>query len=338
MKKKQNFLNSPLLLMLLFLVFAGSCKTDDNGNNINIPRLTTTVITDITQTTAKSGGNITSDGFAPVTASGVCWSIGQTPTISDNKTIDGTATGSFTSNISGLTANTTYNLRAYATNSYGTGYGSVMTFSTQNSTIVFNPDLTYGTMTDIDGNIYKTITIGSQTWMAENLKVTHYNDGTAIPYPTESEWGNLTTGALCNYENSQINSETYGRLYNWHTVNTGKLCPTGWHVPSDVEWTTLTDYLDGIYNAGGKLKEIGTIHWESPNEGAINSSGFTAIPGGARNFVGIFGSIGFFGGWWSSSEVGPDNAYGRSMDFDKIEVGRSSWPKQVGFSVRCVKD
>ena len=202
-----------------------------------------------------------------------------------------------------------------------------------------NPNITYGSITDIDGNTYKTVTIGTQTWMAENLKVTKYNDGIAIPNVTDNTaWRELTTGALCDYDNTPSNSETYGKLYNWHAVNTGKLCPTGWHVPSDAEWTELTDYLGGTSDAGGKLKETGTTHWNSPNTGATNETGFTALPGGYRNFDGTFYGVGTYGFWWSATEGSADSAWGRSMYYNGSYVGRDYNGKELGFSVRCLRD
>ena len=202
-----------------------------------------------------------------------------------------------------------------------------------------NPNITYGSITDIDGNTYKTVTIGTQTWMAENLKVTKYNDGIAIPNVTDNTaWRELTTGALCDYDNTPSNSETYGKLYNWHAVNTGKLCPTGWHVPSDAEWTELTDYLGGTSDAGGKLKETGTTHWNSPNTGATNETGFTALPGGDRDDDGAFNFIGYGGLWWSATEDDADNAWYRYVVYDVSGVGRSYVSKELGFSVRCLRD
>jgi uncharacterized protein (TIGR02145 family) len=202
-----------------------------------------------------------------------------------------------------------------------------------------NPNITYGSITDIDGNTYKTVTIGTQTWMAENLKVTKYNDGIAIPNVTDNTaWRELTTGALCDYDNTPSNSETYGKLYNWHAVNTGKLCPTGWHVPSDAEWTELTDYLGGTSDAGGKLKETGTTHWNSPNTGATNETGFTALPGGYRSYDGTFLNFGIYGYWWSATENLTSNAWGRTMSYRVSSVYRNSNDKELGFSVRCLRD
>ena len=209
------------------------------------------------------------------------------------------------------------------------------------TTAVFNADLTYGTMTDQDGNVYKTVTIGTQTWMAENLRTTIYNDGTAIPNVTDDdEWVGLTTGAYCNYKNttSVDTIATYGRLYNWYAVNTGKLAPTGWHVPTDAEWTELTDYIGGTFVSGGILKEAGTTHWASPNTGSTNESGFTALPGGYRGYSGGFRSFGYGGRWWSATELGSNHAWRRYIDYYVIDVEGYYSDKWVGLSVRCVRD
>jgi uncharacterized protein (TIGR02145 family) len=194
-------------------------------------------------------------------------------------------------------------------------------------------------VTDVDGNLYQSVIIGTQTWMVENLKTTKYNDGTNIPNVTgASEWGTLTTGAYCWYNNDISYKATYGALYNWYAVNTGKLAPKGWHVPTDAEWSTLTSYLGGRNVDGGKLKETGTTHWGSPNTGATNETGFTALPGSGRNLDRGFYVIGYHGYWWSASEEAADFAWFRFMDFDFIGVSRASSNKFLGFSVRCVKD
>lgn len=209
------------------------------------------------------------------------------------------------------------------------------------TTAVFNSNVTYGTMTDQDGNIYKTVTIGTQTWMAENLRTTTYNDGTAIPNVTDDdEWNDLNDGAFCNYNNTtNIDTiATYGRLYNWYAVNTGKLAPTGWHVPTDAEWTELSDYLGGTSVAGGKLKETGITHWFSPNTDATNETGFTALPGGRRYFGGALDAIGRHGFLWSATESNATTALYRNMYFSVNDVIRHGYFKEFGFSVRCVRD
>jgi len=210
------------------------------------------------------------------------------------------------------------------------------------TTAVFNSNVTYGTMTDQDGNVYKTVTIGTQTWMAENLRTTIYNDGTAIPNVTYNEkWIRLTSGAYCNFYNtsSEDTIATYGRLYNWYAVSTGKLAPEGWHVPTDEEWTTLIDYLGGEYYTDGKLKETGTTHWRSPNTGATNESGFTALPGGQR-IGGRFADIEVSGHWWSATKEVASMAWGRGMLYSNMFglVFRVSNSNELGFSVRCVRD
>ncbi len=334
MTKKRNIWLYPFILMGILLMLTNSCKKDDNNNNSTgqIPILTTTAVSNIAQTTASSGGNVTSDGGNTVTARGVCWSTSTSPVSTGSHTTDGTGPGSFTSNIAGLTAGTIYYVRAYATNSAGTGYGSAMSFTTQGGTT--------GTVTDIDGNVYNTVTIGTQVWMAENLKTTKYRDGTNIPNVTDNTaWGNLTTGAYCDYSNTPSNSATYGRLYNWYAAtNVHNIAPTGWHVPTDAEWTTLTTFLGGESVAGGKLKEIGTTYWASPNTGATNETGFTALPGGYRDSSGTFYTIGSSGFWWSATESGATFAWYRNMFYNYSDVYRNYIYKELGFSVRCVRD
>jgi len=206
--------------------------------------------------------------------------------------------------------------------------------------IQFNPDLSYETTTDIDGNVYRTIKIGTQTWMAENLKVTRYRNGDAIPNVIDSdEWRYLTTGAYCDYENTASNSEVYGKLYNWYALaDSRNIAPTGWHVASDAEWTTLTNFLGGEAVAGGKLKEKGTVHWQSPNKGATNETGFTALPAGFRHSDGSVSKLGHNALLWSSSEYNDSYAWFRYLSYGSSYVDRYATYKVYGFSVRCIKD
>ncbi len=196
-----------------------------------------------------------------------------------------------------------------------------------------------GTVTDLDGNVYHTVTIGTQVWMVENLKTTKYNDGTAIPLVTDgTAWSTLSTPAYCWYNNDDATyKNTYGALYNWFTVNNGKLCPTGWHVPTDAEWGTLITYLGDTTLAGGKLKEAGTVHWASPNTGANNSTGFTALPGGSRYNNGLFYLNGKYGWWWSSTESSSSDAWHQYMQYNTSLIYRTAGSKIIGFSVRCIK-
>jgi uncharacterized protein (TIGR02145 family) len=175
--------------------------------------------------------------------------------------------------------------------------------------------------------------------MVENLKTTHYNDGTAIPLVTgNTAWGSLTTPGYCWYNNDIANKTPYGALYNWYAVNTGKLCPTGWHVATDAEWTQLTDYLGGKWVAGGKMKEAGLSHWQSPNTGANNSSGFTALPGGLRVGDGSFYDLSNYALFWSSSQTDASGAWSRGLGYDLESVYRGSSSLTFGFSCRCLQD
>jgi len=197
------------------------------------------------------------------------------------------------------------------------------------------------TVTDIDGNTYQTVTIDTRIWMVENLKTTKYNDGTAIPLVATDNiaWSNLTEPGYCWYNNNQaMYGNTYGALYNWYAVNTGKLCPTGWHVPTDNEWIILTNYLGGESIAGGKLKETDTTHWNSPNTGATNETGFTALPGGYRSVDGNFYYIGFDGYFWSATELGVNYAWYQEVMFYNSGFRLLNGLKRNGFSVRCLRD
>jgi uncharacterized protein (TIGR02145 family) len=210
-----------------------------------------------------------------------------------------------------------------------------------------NPS-TNGSITDIDGNVYHSVTIGTQVWMVENLKTTKYRNGNPIPNVTDkTAWGSLTTGAYCNYDNNATNSTTYGRLYNWYTVNDSrKIAPAGWHVPTSAEITTLINYLGGEGVAGSKLREAGTAHWWVPIKSiTTNESGFTALPAGYRivektwDFVDINEDCTMF---WSTSEVDVSNAYSLIIGWDIAGDGKSASlygdEKYFGFSIRCIKD
>ena len=227
------------------------------------------------------------------------------------------------------------------------------------STTAFSPCGT--TITDIDGNSYNTVLIGSQCWTKENLRVRRYNDGTAIQFDatggsggSSTTWQNLTIGAHTIYANDSTttpsNRTKYGYLYNWYaakgiyttgnitSTDTLNVCPVGWHVPTDAEWTTLTTELGGESVAGGKMKSIGTAYWNSPNTGATNESGFSALPGGNRGSVGSFGSIRDLAFFWSANEFDYNNAWYRKLDYNNGNVNRTNTPKSVGYSVRCIRD
>jgi uncharacterized protein (TIGR02145 family) len=186
---------------------------------------------------------------------------------------------------------------------------------------------------------YKTIRIGNQVWMAENLRTTKLNDGTPIPLVTDNKiWSDLATPGYCLYYNQIEQGNTFGALYNWFVIHTGKLCPIGWHVPTDSEWTTFSTYLGGANKSGGKLKETGTVHWASPNAGATNEVGFFALPGGYIGSNGTFDEVGHYGYWWSSTEYSTKRAFSRTLYYLYDPVYRSKESKKDGFSVRCIRD
>jgi len=342
LKMHKTFPMTSLLLVILPVLVMNACSRDAGTK---IPTITTATTSSITQITAKTGGNILSDGGAPITARGVCWSTSANPSLElTTQTFDGTGTGTFASSISGLSSNTTYYVRAYASNDIGTAYGNKESFTT-------SPGGLSGTVTDIEGNIYNTVIIGSQIWMGENLKTTMYNDGTPINCVTDNmTWITLTTAAYCDFNNDPAFSSTYGRLYNWYAVdineatsvasNGGKnVCPTGWHVPSDADWNTLITFLGGEQVAGGKLKEAGTTHWGNPNLGATNETGFTAIPGGYRGNMGGYSTyIRDYANFWNST--GYSSAFAWTIGL--VSQGTYLWIetnfKSKGYSVRCIKD
>jgi uncharacterized protein (TIGR02145 family) len=195
-------------------------------------------------------------------------------------------------------------------------------------------------VTDVDGNTYLPVTICNQTWTKKNLNVSHYRNGDEIPQVTDpTQWSNLTTGAWCYYDNDALNGPLYGKLYNWYAVNDPRgLAPQGWHIPTNIEWTTLSTCLGGEAIAGGKMKEIGSSHWSAPNIGATNESGFMALPGGYRYNYGASYSIGFNSYWWSSTEFDSSNSWLRTINYNNIYLSAGNHLKQFGFSVRCIKD
>jgi uncharacterized protein (TIGR02145 family) len=310
-----------------------------------LPIVNTGGANNISVTTANYSGNVISDGGSAVTARGVCWSTTEYPTTSNSLTADGTGLGTYTSNITGLSPNTTYYVKAYATNSVGTAYGVQKSFRTYNSTYTDSRD----------GHVYKTITIGTQVWMAENLAY--------LPEVSPRSLGSSSEPYyyVYGYESKNVsaaktttNYNTYGVLYNWSAAMNGAsssntnpsgvqgICPEGWHLPSDAEWTILTDYLGGEDIAGSKMKEVGTTRWESPNTGATNESGFTALPGGFRTSNGEVNGIGTHSSWWSSTEDDRENNEGlacyQSLYNNYNNLSKSHAPKEHGFSVRCVRD
>jgi uncharacterized protein (TIGR02145 family) len=296
--------------------------TPEAVDPVGLPELTTAAVTGITDNSAVSGGNVTGDGGAPVTVRGICWSTSPNPTVSSPKTVNGGGTGSFTANLTGLSDRTKYYVRAYAVNSAGTGYGNEQSFTTTIRT---------GTMTDgRDDHEYATIKIGTGWWLAENL--------------------NYSVAGSAYYGDSATYAEAYGRLYTWSAMMNGApsgdlnpsgiqgICPAGWHIPGNTEWTELIAALGGPATAGSELKEEGTTHWASTNSDATNASGFTARPAGMLTETMAPGDVTTHAYFWTATEYDGTFAFARWLSFNSASVSNSAVGKDTYRSVRCKKD
>jgi uncharacterized protein (TIGR02145 family) len=289
-----------------------------------VPTITTNTITTITRTTAVSGGNISSDGGSAILARGIVWNKSGSPVVGTDsiRTDASMTTGTYTLNPGNLNSGIIYYVRAYATNAIGTSYGNQLTFTTQ-------PVL------DTIGNQYTTITINGKEWFKENLKTTKYATGDSIEnVPTAGDWGLRTSGAWVYY-NNDINNNSLGKLYNWYAVTDVKgLCPMGWHVATDADWTSLTANYGLDAAAGNELKA--TTVWTIPNSNT-NLSGFGALPGGGRGGL-DFGDLNNKGFWWTSTLFDASNSYARRLEYNTDTVIRYTESNKYGFSVRCVKN
>jgi uncharacterized protein (TIGR02145 family) len=274
--------------------------------------------------------NIPDSGGKTVTQRGIVYSTTENPTTLNDKILSGTGIGEFSITITGLTQKTTYFVRAFASNEVGTAYSNQIKLTTNTAST---------TISDIEGNSYNTINIGNQIWMTSNLSTSRFRNGVYIPYILNStQWANTKSPALSFYNHDNNFESNYGKQYNWYAVADPQgLCPVGWHIPSNNEWTILSDFLGGLNVAGGKMKATGTQFWSFPSNGN-NSSGFTGLPGGFRNIDGTFGILGYNGFWWSATDENEQKAFNRSIIYtdNVLSVGSSS--KNQGFSVRCIKD
>lgn len=330
MKTLRTNLSVKILVISLLSTSTG-CKHKESQTQIV---LSTKEVIAISSTRAKSGGDISYDGGSEILSKGVCYSTKHFPTTEDSITTDGSGSGSFISYMTNLQANMLYFVRAYAINYSGTYYGEESSIRTLE------------TIYDIDGNSYNTVSVGTKLWFSENLKTTKYNDGSEISLNLYSQ---SPTG-WCWYNNDVTGYKTiYGVLYNGYAVKTGKLCPVGWHVSTWEDWNVMIDSLGGVQMAGDKLKETGSIHWNSANINANNESGFTALPGGyLRQSYYTFEELGSSGNWWAGTEI--INCFGKILYSDQCSVHAWCWtdmpiilghkynPYLFGFSVRCVKD
>ena len=321
-----------------------------------IPTLTTTTVTSITTNTATSGGNITNSGGNSVTARGVCWSTSHNPTMSNNHTTDGAGTGSFTSSLTGLSSGTTYYVRAYAVNSEGAAYGNEVSFTTIAPFVCGT-----STVSDYDGNVYNTVQIGSQCWLKENMRATHYANGTGV---TQGSISQASTSTRYYYKPS--NSLSYGYLYNWPatigpssvSANNQGICPTGWHVPSEGEWTQLIQYVGSQNqyicnnNSDYVAKALAsTTGWSSSSyscdvgysPSTNNSTGFSAFPTGyfallSPYISGVFDEVGDVTSFWTCTASSNTEAYSFDFYYNYSFVDKDTYDKSIGFPVRCLRD
>ena len=296
-------------------------------------QLTIDGINNITDTSASINASLIYSGTLPVGARGFCWgpTVNPTTNFSSFSTASGQGAGNINDTIFGLISGTKYHVRAYAVIGGTTIYSADSILTTTNRIYP----------RDIDGNTYDTVKIGTQVWMKQNLKTLKYRNGAVIPTGlSDADWTTTTNGACTSYNNDPANTAIYGKLYNWYAVaDPAGLCPINWHVPSDSEWTTLSTYLGGNLIAGGAMKEAGLTHWASPNTGASNSSGFTALPTGFRSgSSGTYSNIFVDGNWWSASQYSLTNANYLYLKYSDTYVNRSSAPKGYGFAVRCLRD
>ena len=358
-----------ILSSLLIIILITACKktelpiqpqqeiaTTTDGNNLNKNLTVTTLpVSPGSAIAVTVSGNVSLNGGGnSLVEFGFCYSTSPDPTIADDTlhvfpfwVNNNPIAASFSGTITGLTAGTTYYAKAYGMkNSGDVYYGNEITFTTLTLGL---PGAGVGTVTDIDGNVYNTITLGTQVWMVENLKTTHYRDGTPINNISDNtSWANATTGAYCDNDNNPVNGMEYGRLYNLFAMkDTRQIAPAGWHVPTMIEWFTLLNYLGGTGVAGGRMKETGFSHWLTPNTGADNSSGFTALGGGNRNPFGTFVTLKTRAVFWSSSSnytpgSNAANIYNVHLLANSasytFQFGSIGSGEKYGFSIRCVKD
>jgi len=309
-----------------------------------LPTITTNTPTSIGIDSVVVGGDILNDGGSSIVLRGVCYSTTPNPNMGNMRTEDGSGVGSFSTILRNLSPSTTYYVRSYVKNTNGVVvYGDEVSFSTGTPIPGIRCPGT-PSVTDIDGNIYNTVKIGIYCWTQSNLKVKRYNNGDTIPIAnSSSDWSNTSQGLLVSYNNDSSNLSIFGGLYNHYAVLDNRhLCPTGWHVPSDTDWFNLS-YQIGYDNVGGSLKSLDTLPlvggWKTPNIGAINTIGFSAIPGGLRDPYGMFALLNSHGYWWTkSTSLNSSLAYFRELFHLGNNLGRNLWGRGGGMSVRCVRD
>jgi uncharacterized protein (TIGR02145 family) len=331
-----NFMVYAATAAFLMIIAAACNKNKDDTPGVTLPSVTTKTVSDITATSASTGGYVSGDGGSTVTERGVCYGTLQNPTIADEVFVEGGGTGNFTCELTDLLPDTSYYVRAYAINSAGIAYGSQVSFHTLQ--VPFN----CGDVVSYEGQDYATVLIGNQCWFRQNLNVGVMIDGST------SQTDNGLTEKYC-YNNEPSKCEVYGGLYQWnelmqYTTTEGikGLCPEGWHIPTQDEWYTLVDFLGGVNTAGAKLKDGGVTYWKSPNTGATNSSGFTGLPGGMLVGTGMtFAVLSEEADFWTSSlddYYGTTHPWSWHLYYNQVYTNPTIGFRTNGYSVRCLKD
>lgn len=331
MNPQKLTLRYSIIIIAMLISFIG-CEKDDE--KIVEPTMPSAEVFSLGSNAATIKSDLI-ESKSPILSAGLCWGTNPNPTIANANVFAFLSDSAMYCRVEDLSPNSTYYGKLYAFNSDGVWYGDEFSFTT-------NP-----TVVDIDGNVYNTVKIGNQVWMVENLKTTRFNDGADIPY-INSDWSNLETSGYCFYDFSVDNKALYGALYNWPAVNSSKLCPNGWHIPSDSEWNTLINYLGGESYAGSFIKHSGLTSWTSSSSTSNNFSGFTALPSGSSSSV-----IGYFIGkgseafWWTSTvdfNLNPEHGYNiyRATTNGSPSIIRNGFLSSAGsgifLSVRCIKN
>jgi len=352
----KKFITIPFVLLMAIFCSLTSCTTIDVSSVASTGELS-----EVTTTSAKCSGSVLSSTSSAVIDCGICWSTTTNPTINGNAASSLKNSGNYICTLSDLIPDISYHVRAYAVTADGTEYGNTILLTTPNETgtlpSTLNADLNYGKVTDIEGNEYHTIVVGTQTWMVENLRVTKFRNGEIIPIVTDNtKWLKLKTAALCTYNNNtEANSiRKFGRLYNYFAVKDAKnLAPIGWHVATSTDWDELDNYLKNNLGVSKSLAQAiaSKTDWaESQFLGATgaldpetymivnNTSGLAALPCGIRADYGQFTSVGVYCAWWVPNEVDGNNVGFRSLTNYGASVGKNYYNQAFGLSVRCVKD
>lgn len=319
-------------MTLVFALTSGCNDEYEENRSIKVPQVSATEISNIGSSVASAKAKVLFIGSSKVTAYGFCWGQDSLPTLFANPSTYGVGNDTFIGQLGALLPESKFFVRAYAINESGVGYGSCIAFVTQKKNVT--------ELSDLDGNIYHVLVIGNQSWLIENWKCTKFRNGSSIDYPGNANgaWQTNSSGAYAWYNNDPSNKDIYGALYNAIAVANPIFGIAGWHVATDDDFINLGKYLNGDDIAGGQMKEKGLLRWATPNTAASNSSGFTGAAGGGRNLDGSFLAMGNNANFWTSTSFSSTDFWARYLYYGDGKMYRSHYNKNLGFSVRLVKD